>query len=116
MNPQSLLNNLAEKGVEISLHGGDLRICASRDALLEKDLELIRRNKAQILSCLRSTMTSSEEEDTQASFKEYKYPNGEIFKLSKEEFYRVVDLVRLLLKMDYEICHNGHEADKAACV
>ncbi len=42
-------------------------------------------------------------EDGELIFKEYRYPNGELLQITKEEFDRVVDLFRLLDEQDRKI-------------
>ena len=47
-------------------------------------------------------------DDGEIIYKEYKYPNGEILQLTKEEFERVVDIFRMLDAQDRKI--NGPPA------
>lgn len=47
-------------------------------------------------------------DDGEIIYKEYKYPNGEILQLTKEEFDRVVDIFRMLDAQDRKI--NGPPA------
>jgi len=46
--------------------------------------------------------------DGEVIYKEYKYPNGEILQLTKEEFDRVVDIFRMLDAQDRKL--NGPPA------
>lgn len=43
------------------------------------------------------------EEDGQVIYKEYLYPNGETLQLTEEEFYRVVEVFRMLWEQDQKL-------------
>lgn len=74
----------------------------------ERRKKKVRKSDDQLLQ--RDPVESSKQElryreDGELIFKEYRYPNGEILQITKEEFDRVVDLFRMLDEQDRKI--NG---------
>jgi hypothetical protein len=107
MTPQQILSDLTDVGIEISLAGGDLRVSGRHELLTPERRSLIKRHKLQLIAILRRDTTEEGHLSGEPlPYKQYQYPNGRTLTLSREEFYRVVDAVRILLRM-----HNEQSQD-----
>jgi len=121
MTAEQLLSWLKTEGVEIVRDGESLKIRTSQGLLTEKQRELIVENKAGLLVLLGAQMDAQREaavlvkpkdEDgvSTSYYKEYVYPNGEVLKLTKEEFDNVVDVFRMLLDQDTRLQKQSKKA------
>ena len=130
MNVSQILENLRDQGLEVSLENGNLRVRATRAKITEEQLSLLKGYKELLVvhlsqetggrngnsplteSASTTEPTSCDEASPEESkgFKEYKLPNGETLRLTREEFDRVVDLFRLLHRQSLK---NGHKKDVA---
>ncbi len=103
MSPAQIVAELAEEGIGISVLGGDLKLVGQRELISPEKIQVIKRHKHILIDFLRSKETvHTETTDKQVAFKQYRYPDGQILSVSRDEFFRVVDAVRLLVKMDNE--------------
>jgi hypothetical protein len=109
MTPQKILSELADSNIEICILGGDLKIIGDPKVLPPDRVTLIKRHKLQLMDFLRSEAAGSVEtvSGEQKSFKQYEYHDGQLLRLNRDEFYRVVDAVRILIKMANEQTYQG---------
>ena len=100
-----LLTELEQKGIELAVEDGELR-CKSPKGAMTEDLRMrIQSGKAGIIErfnelAVVASETSAPVVGKPACFKEYKYPDGRVRKISMEEFYQMVDAVRTLIDMN----------------
>jgi hypothetical protein len=104
MTLKKIISELADSDVEISIVGGDLKISGDPKMLTHERISLIKRYKLQIMDLLRTEAARNVEtaSDEKKPYRQYQYPDGQLLSLSRDEFYRVVDVVRVLLKMANE--------------
>src|ERR1700727_1541644 len=100
MAPDEILATLRGVGVELERVGAGLKARALGAPPTEEHRNLIKENKAALLARLGAHAASKagqkEEEDDEAIYKEFAYPNGDVLRLTKTEFQRVVSAFRML--------------------
>jgi hypothetical protein len=131
MTAQEILNILHADGIELVAENGKIRARAARARITDAQRALIVDNKTILLVHL-TTAPSEQNCGSQARndadgaghypppnqsppadpsvFKEYRLPNGQTLKLTKAEFDRVVDAIRLLQQQSLKLGKNNDVA------
>lgn len=112
MTVSEILQRLQDEGVEVSAKDGALHLRATRGPLTESQRALLKENKAAILERLSAQDAAGkneekDNEDTDAIYKEYVYPDGTRLQLTKSEFQRVADVFRMLLDQETKLIEEG---------
>src|ERR1700733_1598270 len=98
MAPDEIFTVLRQAGIELEKVGADLKVRALGAPLTGEQRRLITENKAALLARLGAQTAppggQKEEEDDGAIYKEFTYPNGDVLRLTKTEFQRVVSVFR----------------------
>jgi len=108
MTAAEILRDLERDGVDVTAEGVNLKVRSLRSPLTEFQKRLITDNKAALLVRLTAPVAQPMEapaaivagESTEAIYREYAYPSGEILKLTREEFDNVVEVFRMLVAQD----------------
>jgi hypothetical protein len=123
MSAAEIIEILEVSGIKITCEGNQLRVRSNTAKITNEQKKLISDSKSKLIAFLNGSanernsgslepeltkatpLPSSEQEPSpnpsrEPFFKEYKLPNGEILQLTKEEFYRVVDVFRMLWEED----------------
>ena len=115
MTPQQIIECLKNDGIELRIDKFNLRVQSTKSKITDAQKSLIAANKTVLLAFLRGDerisgvictsdekhrldmpLAAKELQKNLCVFKEYKQPNGEILRLTKDEFDRVIDLFRFL--------------------
>ena len=105
MTADEIFRSLEKEGVEVSAVGTGIKVRTHHGPLTNEQKRLITDNKAALLARLGAqeplvAANAVPEECTEEVYQEYVYPGGEVLKLTREEFDRVVDVFRMLVEQD----------------
>lgn len=112
MTADEILAALRREGVEMELAGAGLKVRTTGARLTEEQRTLLTENKAALLARLGAQVAAlpapePEVEDDGAVYKEFIYPNGEVLRLTKAEFKRVVDVFKMLIDQQTKLILQG---------
>lgn len=127
MTPQQLLEFLRATGIEIVCENDNLKVRSTRSKITDEQKTLISTNKSALLAHLMKPQDKPDSDfadlsgevsnslpvgnqlpaESAGAFKEYKLPNGETQRFTKDEFDRVVDLFRLLHQQSQKLGQNN---------
>ena len=126
MTPQQILTSLKAEGIELGIEQRNLKVQSTKAKITDAQKSFIAANKPALLALLGNdehNCGSLEQSKPQATvdipptqnqspaesgvFKEYKLSNGEMLRLTKDEFDRVVDLLRFLHQYSQKIINRG---------
>ena len=126
MTPQQILELLSRDGIDLISDQGNLKVRSTKSKITDEQKSLILANKTILLAHLKTidapkcgsleksvpapTVPSSANEAPpgQTYCKVYKLPNGRIEKYTKEEFDRVVEVMRLLHQQSLKLGQKGN--------
>lgn len=112
MTADEIIEALRRAGVELEKVGAGLKARALGAPLTGEHRKLISENKAALLARLDAQPAppptgEKEKEDDGAIYKEFVYPNGEVLRLTRTEFQRVVSAFRMLMEQETKLILQG---------
>lgn len=113
MTIDEILATLGNEGVEVTRSGAGLKVRATKGPLTENQRKLITENKTALLARFGAQVAptvSPPQEDldnSDAVYKEYAYPNGDVLRLTKAEFRNVVDVFKMLMEQETKLILQG---------
>jgi len=118
MKALEIVTALKAEGITLVLDNDNIKVRAIKSKITDEHRAMILAHKADLLTFLGSNPCpddyncgSSAPSTAECTvFKEYKLPNGETLKLTKEEFDRVVDIFRLLYKQSQRVGQSNDVA------
>ncbi len=110
MTALEIIEVLKKEGITLSARGASIAARSQKGTLTEAQKTLISHNKAAILEFLNPSPNGAVSAPDGAIYKEYRYPNGEVLQLTKDEFDNVVEIFRILIRQDNKL----RQLEKAA--